>query len=277
MNCPRIWGGYGEGYRNENPQHLYPPVLPVLICFTPVFHCHLTWRVSYPLPLLFASASSYVLIFFIGIYEYEYVVPPLLLLHQIFSPIYLIIIVAVVRDKARVVDGWAFSLFPHAILSTPPLLLLGCPPHQPVLGVLSEITPLTVPQNFPYYHNFVIFVVVNIVLELYASGIGGSGWYTTQLLSLFHWKLLKHAPHAKSLFHPPEYRSHSLCGCCQISHIAALLFWCEVYNPLVKWYADMVWMCKLFNKWVFHLKKRLFKHPDVHLSHAPNTCIYRVL
>ena len=41
---------------------------------------------------------------------------------------------------------------------------------------------------------------------------------------------------------------------CQISHIAALLFWCEVYNPLVKWYADIVWMCKLFNKWVFHLK-----------------------
>ena len=41
---------------------------------------------------------------------------------------------------------------------------------------------------------------------------------------------------------------------CLISHIAALLFWCEVYNPLVKWYADMVWMCKLFNKWVFHLQ-----------------------
>ena len=41
---------------------------------------------------------------------------------------------------------------------------------------------------------------------------------------------------------------------CQISHITALLFWCEVYNPLVKWYANMVWMCKLFNRWVFHLQ-----------------------
>ena len=61
---------------------------------------------------------------------------------------------------------------PLDIISYPLLLLLlqiGFPLRYLVLDVVYALIPHTVPQNFPHYCNFVIFVVINFILDLYAS------------------------------------------------------------------------------------------------------------
>ena len=60
---------------------------------------------------------------------------------------------------------------PVALITSPPLLLiilliLGFTLLRFVLGIASTLIPQTVPQNLPHYCKFVIFILVNVVLDL---------------------------------------------------------------------------------------------------------------
>ena len=69
-----------------------------------------------------------------------------------------------------------FGTLPPCSFFVPPTLLLTiCRTHHLVLDVAYALIPRTMPQNLAHYHNFFIFYIVNVVLALYTSKIGGSG------------------------------------------------------------------------------------------------------
>ena len=141
---------------------------------------------SYPLPLLFASVSSYPLFIFLVQCEEEYVFPfppPFFLfLPHNYSHIFLCHLGS--SRQRRSEGGGLWTIFLHSVLHPldllspppPPILLISCPPNQLLLGISYVLIPHTVPQNLPHYCNFFIFVLLNVFLNLDTFSIGGVGW-----------------------------------------------------------------------------------------------------